>query len=48
VSGWWLLGERLAGIQIFGCTLIFVAVLLSQVKEWNLRGKIDPAHLVEG
>ena len=48
LSGWWLLDEKLAGIQIFGCTLIFVAVLLSQFKEWNLRGKIDSAHLVEG
>lgn len=48
LSGWWLLDERLAGIQIFGCVLIFVAVLLSQFKEWNLRGKIAPTHLVEG
>jgi drug/metabolite transporter (DMT)-like permease len=48
LSGWWLLDEKLAGIQIFGCVLIFVAVLLSQFKEWNLRGKIDPTHLVEG
>lgn len=48
LTGWWLLDERLAGIQIFGCALIFVAVLLSQFKEWNLRGKIDSAHLVEG
>jgi drug/metabolite transporter (DMT)-like permease len=48
ISGWWLLNEKLAGIQVFGCVLIFVAVLLSQFKEWNLRGKIDPTHLVEG
>jgi drug/metabolite transporter (DMT)-like permease len=48
ISGWWLLDEKLAGIQIFGCVLIFVAVFLSQLKEWNLRGKIDPTHLVEG
>jgi hypothetical protein len=27
---------------------VFVAVLLSQFKEWNLRGKIDATHLVEG
>jgi hypothetical protein len=26
----------------------FVAVLLSQFKGWNLRGKIDETHLVEG
>jgi len=48
LSGWWLLDERLADIQIFGCTLIFIAVLLSQFKEWNLRGKMDSTHLVEG
>ncbi len=48
LSGWLLLDERLAPIQVFGCVLIFVAVLLSQFKEWNLRGKIDQTHLVEG
>jgi len=48
ISGWWLLDEKLDGIQIFGCILIFVAVLLSQFKEWNLRGKMDSTHLVEG
>jgi drug/metabolite transporter (DMT)-like permease len=48
LAGWLLLNERLAGIQIFGCALIFVAVLLSQFKEWSLRGKIDSSHLVEG
>jgi drug/metabolite transporter (DMT)-like permease len=48
LSGWLLLDERLTGIQVAGCVLIFVAVLLSQFKEWNLRGKIDGTHLVEG
>src|SRR5215211_3088496 len=48
VSGWLLLDEKLAPIQVFGCVLIFVAVLLSQVKEWSLRGKMDSTHLVEG
>jgi drug/metabolite transporter (DMT)-like permease len=38
LSGWLLLEERLVGIQVFGCALIFIAVLLSQFKEWNLRG----------
>ncbi|HEX5808673.1 MAG TPA: DMT family transporter, partial [Anaerolineales bacterium] len=47
-SGWLLLDERLASIQIFGCVLIFIAVLLSQFKEWSLRGKMDTTHLVEG
>ena len=48
LSGWLVLDERLAAVQIIGCVLIFVAVLLSQFKEWNLRGKIDGTHLVEG
>ena len=48
LSGWLLLNEKLVPIQVFGCVLIFVAVLLSQFKEWSLRSKIDPAHLVEG
>jgi drug/metabolite transporter (DMT)-like permease len=47
VSGWFLLDEYLTAIQIFGCVLIFIAVLLSQFKEWN-SGKIDRDHLVEG
>jgi drug/metabolite transporter (DMT)-like permease len=47
LSGWLLLDERLVAIQIFGCALIFVAVLLSQFKEWN-SGTIDHDHLVEG
>jgi drug/metabolite transporter (DMT)-like permease len=48
LSGWLLLREILAPVQIAGCILIFVAVLLSQFKEWNLRGKINSTHLVEG
>jgi drug/metabolite transporter (DMT)-like permease len=48
ISGWLLLDEKLIPIQIFGCILIFVAVLLSQLKEWTLRGKMDSTHLVEG
>jgi drug/metabolite transporter (DMT)-like permease len=48
ISGWLLLDEKLNTIQVFGCGLIFIAVLLSQVKEWSLRGKIDSTHLVEG
>jgi drug/metabolite transporter (DMT)-like permease len=47
ISGWLLLDEFLAPVQIIGCVLIFVAVLLSQFKEWT-SGKIDPSHLVEG
>lgn len=48
ISGWLLLNERLTLVQMLGCVLIFVAVLISQFKEWNLRGKMDSTHLVEG
>jgi drug/metabolite transporter (DMT)-like permease len=48
ISGWVLLNEKLIPIQILGCVLIFVAVLLSQFKEWNLRGKIASTYPVEG
>ncbi|MCE9646805.1 MAG: DMT family transporter [Chloroflexi bacterium] len=47
LSGWLILNEKLAAIQILGCVLIFVAVVLSQFKEWN-SGAIDHDHLVEG
>lgn len=47
LSGWLLLNETLSAIQIFGCVLIFIAVLLSQFKEWT-SGKIDREHLIEG
>jgi drug/metabolite transporter (DMT)-like permease len=48
ISGWFLLNETLRPIQILGCVLIFIAVLLSQFKEWTRRGKMDSTHLVEG
>ncbi|HSL43939.1 MAG TPA: DMT family transporter [Anaerolineales bacterium] len=48
LSGWLFLQEILTPVQVFGCALIFIAVLLSQFKEWRLRGKMDSTHLVEG
>jgi len=47
ISGWLILNEKLVSIQILGCVLIFVAVVLSQFKEWN-SGTMDHDHLVEG
>lgn len=47
LAGWLFLDERLVLIQIFGCVLIFIAVLLSQFKEWT-SGTLDHDHLVEG
>ena len=48
LSGWVFLNETLAGIQVLGCVLIFSAVLLSQFREWSLRGTIEADHLIEG
>jgi drug/metabolite transporter (DMT)-like permease len=48
ICGWFLLDEKLLPVQLFGCILIFIAVLLSQLREWNQRGKMDSTHLVEG
>ena len=47
LAGWLLLNEKLVSIQILGCVFIFVAVMLSQFKEWN-SGTMDHDHLVEG
>ncbi|MBI5954064.1 MAG: DMT family transporter [Chloroflexi bacterium] len=47
LAGWLFLDERLVLIQIFGCVLIFIAVMLSQFKEWT-SGAMDHDHLVEG
>jgi drug/metabolite transporter (DMT)-like permease len=47
LSGWLLLDEILAPIQILGCVLIFAAVVLSQFREWT-SGTIDRDRLVEG
>jgi drug/metabolite transporter (DMT)-like permease len=47
LAGWLLLNETLIAIQIFGCVMIFIAVMFSQFKEWT-SGTIDKNHLVEG
>jgi len=33
IGGWWLLGERMAPHEIFGCMLVFAAVVISQLPE---------------
>jgi drug/metabolite transporter (DMT)-like permease len=48
LSGWLLLNEKLTAIQVLGCALIFVAVLLSQLNVWSLRGKMEIDHRTEG
>ena len=46
-AGWFVLNQTLLSIQIIGCLIIFITVLISQTKSWN-SGKIDHDHLVEG
>jgi drug/metabolite transporter (DMT)-like permease len=46
-AAWFLLDQRLLPIQIIGCVTIFIAVFISQFKEWN-SGTIEHDHLVEG
>ncbi|MCI0554505.1 MAG: DMT family transporter [Anaerolineae bacterium] len=45
LAGWLVLRQTLLPIQIFGCVVIFAAVLVSQVKGWNLRR--NPEEAVE-
>lgn len=40
LAGWLVLRQTLLPIQIFGCVVIFVAVLISQIKSWK-SGKIE-------
>jgi drug/metabolite transporter (DMT)-like permease len=37
-GAWLLLNERLTAVQILGCVVILIAVILSQAKGW---GKIE-------
>ncbi|CAG0997922.1 hypothetical protein ANAEL_02727 [Anaerolineales bacterium] len=47
IAAWILLDQSLAFVQTVGCVIIFVGVLISQLKEWN-SGELDHIHLVEG
>lgn len=47
IAAWILLDQSLHLIQILGCILIFVAVLISQLKVWT-SSNVDHTHLVEG
>ena len=47
IAAWFLLDQTLLPIQIIGCVVIFIAVFLTQFKEWN-SGTIEHDHLVEG
>ena len=47
LAAWFALQQTLFPAQIVGCVIIFVAVLISQLKGWA-SGKIERDHLVEG
>ena len=47
IAGWIILDQTLLPIQIFGCVVIFVAVLVAQIKSWN-SSKMEHDRLVEG
>jgi len=46
IAGWLVLDQFLQPIQIMGCVIIFLAVIISQAKGWS-SGKIDREHIVE-
>src|SRR5688572_24751551 len=46
IAAWFLLDQKLLPIQIIGCVVIFIAVFISQFKEWN-SGTIEHDQLVE-
>jgi len=47
IAAWFVLHQTLLPIQVFGCIVIFIAVLISQLKQWT-SGKIEHDHLIEG
>jgi len=47
LAAWFALKQTLLTVQIIGCAIIFLAVLISQLKGWT-SGKIEHDHLVEG
>ena len=47
LAAWFALKQTLLPIQITGCVIIFIAVLIAQFKEWT-SGKLDHERLVEG
>jgi drug/metabolite transporter (DMT)-like permease len=47
IAAWILLDQTLLSVQVIGCVIIFVGVLISQFKAWN-SGTMDKNHLVEG
>lgn len=47
VAAWFALKQTLLPVQVVGCVVIFVAVLISQLKQWT-SGRMTHERLVEG
>jgi drug/metabolite transporter (DMT)-like permease len=47
VAAWFALKQTLLPVQVVGCVIIFVAVLISQLKQWT-SGRMTHERLVEG
>jgi len=47
IAAWIALDQSLLSIQVIGCVIIFIAVLISQLKEWN-SNKLKRDRLIEG
>ncbi len=47
LAAWLALKQTLLPVQVIGCVVIFIAVLVSQLKEWNSR-RLNHEQLVEG
>jgi drug/metabolite transporter (DMT)-like permease len=46
-AAWIMLGQSLVLIQVIGCVIIFIGVLISQLKQWN-SAAAEHDHLVQG
>ena len=44
LGGWLILSESLAPVELLGCALVFVAVLLAQVPDFLVARKGEPEH----
>lgn len=41
LAGWVILGERMSGRELFGCFLVFAAVILAQLPEMQKKGNME-------
>ena len=46
IAGWMILNERLSGIELVGCGLVFLSVILAQVTEFKKRDGAVEAEII--